>query len=301
MKTALRLLALVLALPLILACALHIANSGSGALPPRAEGALRVATHNVHYIRARHETGRWSVGDWQGRAPSLDAAFKAMEADLVAFQEMETFSGGNSDDVNLARSYLLDRNPGYAAAAIGDWRDFPSTQPIFYRTDRLSLRDQGWFFFSETPERIYARSFDGSYPAFASWAEFATTSGRAFRVLNVHFDAASGDNRLKSAELVVRRLAAWPSDIPVLLLGDLNARAGAPTLDILEEAGFDFAPTEGATYHFDRGVNLFGAIDHIASGAGLTRVGGPVVLRRRFAGDWPSDHYPVIADYRLGD
>ncbi|SLN42283.1 Endonuclease/Exonuclease/phosphatase family protein [Roseivivax jejudonensis] len=300
MRRVRRLLALCLAVPALVACALHIAHSGDPGLPPAQDGAIRVATHNVHYIWGRRATGRWSVGDWEARAPALDAALKATGADLVAFQEMETFEGGNSDARNLARSHLLDANPGYAAAAIGPWRRFPSTQPIFYRPDRLELRDQGWFFFSDMPDTIYSRTFDGSYPAFASWAEFVDPAGRAFRVVNVHFDAGSGENRLKSARLVARRIAPWIDDgQPVLLMGDLNARAGAPTLDILAEAGLDFAPIDGATFHFDLGINLFGAIDHIAASDRFERVTDPVVLRRRFAGDWPSDHYPVVADYRL--
>jgi hypothetical protein len=48
------------------------------------------------------------------------------------------------------------------------------------------------------------------------------------------------------------------------------------------------------------GVNLFGAIDHIAHIGDATPVAAPVVLRQKFAGEWPTDHYPVIVDYRLG-
>ena len=28
----------------------------------------------------------------------------------------------------------------------------------------------------------------------------------------------------------------------------------------------------------------------------MNAVSGPVTLQRKFAGDWPSDHYPVVAD-----
>ncbi|WP_341871944.1 endonuclease/exonuclease/phosphatase family protein [Roseivivax halodurans] len=264
--------------------------------PPKADGAFRAATLNVHYIWGRRATGPWSVGDWEARAPSLAAAVAATDADLIAFQEMETFSGGNSDETNLARDYLLERFPSYEAAAIGDWREFPSTQPIFYRPETLTLRDEGWFFFSDSPDEIYSRTFDGSYPAFASWAEFETPSGARFRAINVHLDAGSGENRLRSAELIADRIASFPEGVPALLLGDLNARAGSRTAGILENAGLTFAPVPGATFHFDHGINLFGAIDHIATGPGLRLAAGPVVLRERFEGDWPSDHYPVVAD-----
>lgn len=266
-----------------------------------APGTLRVATWNVHYIRLDQATGPWSLADWDRRKGPMDDAFKAMGADIVAFQEMESFQGGDDGSVNLARDHLLALNPAYAAAASGDWRVFPSTQPILYHRDRLRLLDQGWFFFSDTPDVIYARTYDGSWPAFASWARFAPRDGGpAFHVVNVHFEYRSGSNRLRSAALVAERIAPWiAAGQPVLLLGDINARAGSATARRLEDAGLVFTPVAGATYHFNRGLGLFGAIDHIAATADVTPAGPPVVLRQRFRGEWPSDHYPVLADLRL--
>ena len=289
---------LMAALLVLVACALQVGNSVDPDLPAKQNGAHRVATHNVHYIWYNRADGPWSRGDWEARAPSMDAAFKALGADIVAFQEMESFAGGNSDDVNLARSYLLERNPDYAAAAVGDWREFPSTQPIFYRTERYELIEQGWFFFSDTPDVIYSRTFDGSYPAFASWARFRPRDGGpVFAVMNVHYEYSSGSNRMLSAELTARRIGPFlERDEPVILTGDLNARLGSPTTETLEAAGLRFLDVPGSTYHFDLGINLFGAIDHIAISPGMNAVSGPVTLQRKFAGDWPSDHYPVVAD-----
>lgn len=272
-------------------------SAGPGLVPPP-PGALRVATHNVHYIITRRETGPWSLGDWERRKPALDAAFKALGADLVAFQEMESFSGGRGSDLNLARDWLLQQNPDYATAATGPWQEFPPTQPILYRRDRLELLDQGWFFFSETPEVIYSRTFNGSWPAFASWAEFRDRrGGAAFRVLNLHLDYSSRSNRQQSVALIRDRLLLWREDgHRVMLLGDLNAWRRAPLLRPLAQAGLRFLPVQGATYHLNRGLNLFGAIDHIALGDGIRALGPPMVLRERLGRVWPSDHYPVVAD-----
>lgn len=286
---------------LLVACGLHLAQSGRTAPAPAPPEALRLATLNVHYILLNRATGRWSVADWTGRRDALDAAFKAMDADVVAFQEMESFAGGDNDDVNLARAFLLERNPGYAAAAIGDWRRFPSTQPILYRRDALRVLDQGWFFFSDSPEVIYSRSFNGSYPAFASWALFQRRAdGRRFHVFNVHFEFSSRSNRHLSAALVRDRMApVVAAGGPVFLLGDLNDLSGSRTMAILEQAGLAFARVPGATYHLNRGVNVLPAIDHIGAAGPAVMVGGPVVLRQKFGGVWPSDHYPVWADFRI--
>lgn len=287
----------------LVAATLLIALVGCGpaAIVPGPDGALRVATQNVHYIILNKPTGSWSVADWEDRKRALDRAFKALDADITAFQEMESFDRGDDGSVNLARDWLLDQNPGYAAGASGDWRNFPSTQPIFYRKDRFALRDQGWFFFSDTPDTIYSRTFDGSYPAFASWVRLRDSrDGKDLTVVNVHFEYKSGSNRLKSAALVADRTASWIADGDrVLLVGDLNARDGSPTLAILERVGFTFPPVPGSTYHMNMGLNLFGAIDHLAVAGPVSIAQAPQVQRRKFAGRWPSDHYAVVGDFRL--
>ena len=285
---------------LVVGCqSLH--HSGGRELAAKPEDALRLATYNVHYILMNENEGRWSVGDWERRKGPLDAAFKAIDADIIAFQEMESFAGDDDDSINLTRHWLLENNPDYAAAAIGDWRTFPSTQPIFYRHDRFEVIDQGWFFYSETPDVIYSRTFDGSYPAFTSWVQFNDRlDGVIFRVVNVHFDYASSENRRRSNELVAKRVGPWvAAGETVFLTGDLNARLGSALHETLEALGLDFVPVRGATYHFNLGLNLFGAIDHIGHTSDAELVDAPIVVRDKFGDVWPTDHYPLVADFRL--
>jgi len=150
----------------------HFRNSGKSPLPANNPETLRIASYNVHYIIVRQDTGPWSLGDWDRRKGPLDQAFKAIDADIIAFQEMESFAGRGQDSPNLTLDWLLQNNPDYAAAAVGPPSAFPSTQPILYRRDLFEVQSQGWFFFSETPDVIYSRTFNGSFPAFASWAVF---------------------------------------------------------------------------------------------------------------------------------
>ncbi len=280
-----------------------VCNSGNAPLPPNDTQTLRVATYIVHYIILGRETGAWSVGDWERRKGPLDMAFKEIDADVIGFQEMESFARGSGNDTNLTLDWLLTNNPSYAAAAVGDPAAFPSTQPILYRSDKLAVLDQGWFFFSETPDVIYSRTFNGSFPAFASWAQFADqASGEVFRVVNIHTDYASLSNRQKSIALVAERIAPWIAQGETLfVIGDLNARLGGRLVNTLEDTGLSFAPVSGATYHFNRGINLFGAVGHIASTDHAQLVGDPIVLRKKYAGEWPTDHYPLVADFQLGN
>lgn len=281
----------------LFALAVACTTTAAQTLANKGPEALRVGTYNVHYIILGKQTGAWSVGDWERRKGPLDAAFKTLDVDVIGFQEMESFARG-SNGVNLTLDWLLDQNPEFAAAAVGDPKVFPSTQPILYRTDRLRKLDQGWFFFADTPDVIYARTFNGSFPAFASTAKFQDKqTGAEFHVVNVHFEYKSRSNRQLSAALVVERIQPLiEAGENVILIGDLNARTGAKTQNILTGAGLGFLPVDGSTYHLNRGLNLFGSIDHIGLTNGLSAMGETFVLREKFDGEWPTDHYPVIAD-----
>ena len=292
--------ALLCLLLLVTGCQM-VRHSSGPVLAEPVTGSLRLATYNVHYIWLSRDDVTWGTGHWEQRRGPLDAAFKSLDADIVAFQEMESFAGGNADNVNLARDWLSSNNPDYSVAAIGPWQSFPSTQPVFYRHELYGVSDQGWFFFSETPDVIYSRTFNGSYPAFASWVKFVNLqTSSPFYVVNLHTDYASLENRSRSIELVAQRISPWVAEgTAVFVAGDFNARAGSGLHRTLESAGLEFVPVRGSTYHFNRGLNLFGAIDHIAHTPNAVSVNKPVVVREKFGTVWPTDHYPVVADFML--
>ena len=299
-KIALIFCVVVVAMLLVAGCQI-LRHSTGPALTTAANGALRVATYNVHYVILNRKTGAWGTDHWEKRKVPMDTAFKTLNADIVATQEMETFAGGNNDSTNLTREWLLENNPGYNVAATGPWQSFPSTQPIFYRHEKLALVDQGWFFFSETPDQIYSRTFNGSYPAFASWAKFeVTASSHTFSVVNVHTDFSSRENRSKSVALIAKRIKPWiENNERVFVVGDLNARHGSSLHKQLESVGVEFVKIKGSTYHFNRGLHLFGAIDHIGYTNNVTPVTEATVVRNKFGKTWPTDHYPVVADFYL--
>ncbi|MFW5684295.1 MAG: endonuclease/exonuclease/phosphatase family protein [Spirochaetota bacterium] len=257
--------------------------------------AFRIATFNVHYLSLRDDTM-----DWPGRRDAVARVLEEIDADIVAFQEMETFGGGSFHTENRQLDFVLDRLPEMRAAAVGDPETYPSTQPVLYRASRFEALDQGFFFFSPTPDEIYSRPWHARFPAFASWVRLRDTTSRAtFTVYNVHFDAQSPRNRLKSAHLVVNRLISRPyPDDPVIVTGDFNAPSFFPTMRTLLDAGLHRAPTSGSTYHFNRGINLIPGIDHIL-GSRSIRFDGTTVIRRSYGGRFPSDHYPVVARVAL--
>ncbi|MCT4558902.1 MAG: hypothetical protein N4A61_12700 [Pelagimonas sp.] len=202
--------------------------------------------------------------------------------------------------VNLARDWLLDRNPDYGLAATGDWHVFPTRQPIFYRKDRLTLLDQGGVYFEDDTEVARQTQYREFWIYYCSWAKFADHTGAEFTVYNLHFHYHDPNKRLEAAN----RLAAHVRPLiakgeTVFVLGDTNSLDDWAALRVLRDAGLQMLQDKGATFHFNAGLGLFGGIDRIGAVPGARVLGGPWVISRRFQGQFPSDHYPVAADFAL--
>lgn len=258
--------------------------------------SFRAATFNIHYI-----TEPDGLAKWEARRAAVTAVLKDINADIIGFQEMETFAGSKFNRVNRQREWILQTVPGYAAAAVGDPAKFPSTQPVFYRPERFELLNQGWFFYSDTPDVIYSRSFDGGFDYYTVTARFRSRqTGKAFTVFNVHTDIRSIGNRKRAIAMIAARAkAAIDTGEPVLMLGDFNAMWFGANMQALEAVGLAGTRLKRPTYHFGIGAGLTPAIDHILHGPGLNRVGEATIHKQRTGGVYPSDHFPVSAKYKL--
>jgi len=258
-------------------------------LSPGTNGMV-VGTFNVHYI-----TPQDTSMVWKERRDAVVDAVRAGDPDIIGFQEMETFTGGHVGTSNLQLDWLRSHLPGLSFAAVGDPYRYPWTQPIAFRSERFTLIEQGFFFFSPTPDLIYSRPWFGRYPSFCSWIRLLDTqTDTVFYVYNVHVDNENVRDRRKSVELVARRMSErqHPEE-PLILLGDFNSPWFFKPVRILRRTGLTVEHTTGSTYHFDRGLNIIPAIDHVLLSVAF-RHGATRVLRQKFDGVWPSDHYPVF-------
>ncbi len=251
---------------------------------------MSVASFNVHYLSQRHPDRL----PWEERREAVSQAVNELKADIIGFQEVENWVGRGQFGDNIQLQWILTQSPQYAAAAVGDPDMYPETQPILYRPDKFTPLQQGFFYFSETPDLIYSRPWDQSFPSYASWVQFLNLSNnQSFRVVNVHFDHSSKINRHGAAGLVTERIQPWLEEKePVIVLGDFNALSWFETMDILRDAGLHLADPEGSTFHFNRGLNLFPAIDHVLF-SGFEQREETLRLNKKYDGVWPSDHYPI--------
>jgi len=261
------------------------------------DSAIRFASFNIHYVAS----GQTKL-NWDNRKHAVIRALEDLDADIIAFQEMETFAGGSYNVENQQLDWISQHLAEYTAGAYGDARVYPNTQPILFRSDRFSQKRQGFFFFSNTPDVIYSRTFNGSWPAFCSWTVLTDREqNRDLHVFNVHFEYRSMGNRGKSAALVASRIAPLvAAGKAVVLLGDINAFSFLPTTSTLKSIPLELSPPSGPTFHFNRGLNLVPAIDHLFFSSGFTQTGKTHRLMKTYNDIWPTDHYPIAADLLLG-
>ena len=288
----------ILALAILVVAGHGLAGVAAGPQPDAGDGTFRVATFNIGYIRDPSGLPRW-----ERRRAAVAKVLQDAKADIIAFQEMETFAGGKFNPVNRQLDFVLAALPGHAATALGDPRQFPSTQPVLYRTDLFEPVEQGWFYFSETPDVLFSRSFDGGFDHYASTATLRhKASGRLVSVINLHTDIRSTVNRMGAARLIAERARARiDAGEAVIVLGDFNAHAGSPVLRTIRQAGLAGGEGLAPTFHMGIGLPIRLAIDHVLSGPGLEPDGPVIVHRAAPGGRYPSDHYPVSQDYRFSD
>lgn len=268
--------------------------AGQHEVPPR-QGNLRVATLNVHYIF----DGQQRLA-WEPRADAVVAALRAIDADIVGFQEMETFAGGSSNASNRQLDTIRAAFDQYRVVAAGDPSRFPNTQPLLVRSERFTVLREGFFFFSPEPDRLYSRQWNGRPSYYAVWAELHDrASATTLFVVNLHLDHSSVANRVRSTRLVRDRVGSLAASADALvIMGDFNSPGVGRPRRLARDLDLSVAPRNGASFHFNRGVHLVPAVDHIVYSASL-QLHGSATVRARPDGVWPSDHHPVLADFTI--
>lgn len=257
---------------------------------PLAAQALRVMTFNVRLPMATD-----GADDWPHRRALLAATIRAQAPDVIGTQELYREQG----------DAIVADVPGYAWFGAGRrGGDGDEHMGVFYRTDRLRVVESGDFWLSDTPDVPGSITWGNLYPRMATWALFERIADRRrFYVFDTHFPYRDEDEdaRVRCARLLLQRIDALPSGLPVVLLGDFNTAPGGRTHRRLAQALQDawlVAPRrigpEG-TFHAFSGTPQ-ARIDWI-----LVRGLAPVRVRTLTTsahGRFPSDHFPVLADLR---
>jgi endonuclease/exonuclease/phosphatase family metal-dependent hydrolase len=83
------------------------------------------------------------------------------------------------------------------------------------------------------------------------------------------------------------------SEDGVIVIGDFNSPRFFRPVQIVADSDLSVAQSKGSTFHFNRGINIQPAIDHVLYSQAFAYK-STLVIRDRFDNQWPSDHYPVV-------
>lgn len=258
---------------------------------------IKIMTFNLRYDKPD-----WGNQAWPARKQAVATIISQELPDILGTQEGKTHQ-------LLDLCQLL---PNYQSVG-GDrtGRGYDEHCAIFYNTQRLTCLKQGDFWLSETPEipGSIAAHWGNSLPRMVSWGVFQMAGGsQKIAIYNTHLDYNSIHARELSSQLICERMSQhYSPDSPLFLLGDFNDEPNSicrqtflkplsSDLQLFDVLG-GLKLSQQLTFHDFTG-QAFAAIDTIYYDTRV-RLGAVNVNRLQIEGIWPSDHFPVSAEFEL--
>lgn len=258
---------------------------------PAAAGELKVMSFNVRTLAAQDGPNAWDK-----RRELFADTIRRQHPDVIGTQEL--FKQQGDDTVQRLPEYTWfgrDRFGAHAEEHMG----------IFYRKDRLKLVESGDFWLSDTPDKVASITWGNVFPRMVNWALFERLDDhKRFYLLDTHFPYRDQDEdaRTKGAREMAAWIAKLPADVPVIVTGDFNTEPSSEAHKVLTASlkdAWDTVPKrEGPakTFHDFTGKPTV-QIDWILyRGVKANRM---ETLTTSKDGRYPSDHFPVVADFTL--
>lgn len=252
-------------------------------------------TYNIRYSTPNDEENWWEL-----RKEWVADVIKFYEPDVMGIQE------GLHNQVQFLDSALSS----YAYVGVGrdDARELGEYAAIFYNKDRLAVLNSGTFWLSDTPDEP-SFGWGANFRRIATWAKFkAKESGDEFLVFNAHLDHETPIARLNAVKLIVEKAEAWnKQELPVIVMGDLNAPPESPPIQYLSSKMNDSKLESKTTpigpigtYNgFDVNHLLDNRIDYIFVDKSINVQKYAVISETREY-KTPSDHLPVFIKFLFG-
>jgi endonuclease/exonuclease/phosphatase family metal-dependent hydrolase len=230
--------------------------------------------------------------NWPLRNRAYPALLKAHLCDFYVFQEANGFQIDFLAELLEGYAYIGRRSPA------PDWWQ---NNVIFFHQRWQCTLDRH-IFLSETPH-VESKYADSRWPRQCTMGGF-DCDGRRLICATTHFDFDDHVQR-RSARLVQQQINQISDKDPVLLAGDFNCAPGSPCYkaftDQNESHGPQFnnafdPPPYAGTYHGFSGTSEAPPIDWILY-RGEIRVRSAQVIEQSFEGFYPSDHFPLLAEF----
>lgn len=251
-----------------------------------------------------------SRNKWNNRGEMAAKLIRSSGADILGVQEL--LPGMREDLVRMLPEYAVIGSGRYLGVKPGN----DEHSDIFVRKDKAEIMDYKTFWLSKHPEKAGSRGLLALFPRICTVAELCLrVSGRKIRVFNTHLDCVSSFARVVGVKTILSYMDYFnkAEKLPVILMGDMNAKPGSRAIQILREqktGGKELALndiyvscSEGQIHnslHRFRGKIKEGRqpIDYIFVSDDFDTVEYRICTED-YGGKYPSDHFPLMASVRL--
>jgi len=231
---------------------------------------------------------------WGYRKAGVAEFLQTHRADFIGLQEANDFQVDFVDHELVEYAYIGMRNP-----APRFWQN----NVLFYNPQWRCI-SQKHLYLSLTPD-IPSRFSESQWPRQCTIGLFEKDQ-RQLICINTHFDFKPTVQR-KSARFVLDQVSLLPSNSSVVLMGDFNATpesdchmnlTGHETGTAADWPSFEnvFVEPYPGTFHGFSGDSIGGCIDWILYRGDIVP-DDCVVIRATFNGIYPSDHFPIRAQF----
>ncbi len=265
------------------------------AMNPLHAQPVRVMTYNI-----RLDNPADGLNAWSNRKEFLIEQIKKANPDIIGVQE------SLPNQVTYLASALSD----YEKVGVGrDENGQGESTTIFFRKKRFELKEHHQFWLSETPDSL-SKGWDAAIRRICTYALLYDKQAKlSCWIFNTHFDHVGSVARLKSAELILKKISeANTAGLPVVLMGDFNA---TPESAPIQKLGVDLrdarliamkrmAGPEGSFNAFDSSHLAQALIDHVFVSPHITVKEYSVLVESRES-RYPSDHFPVLVEVSWPD
>ena len=253
------------------------------------DGSLKIMTFNLRYASNK------APNAWPVRRPVMKECIKSVDPDVFGTQE------GLYPQLKDIEQDLGD----YAWIGVGrDGGSHGEFMAVFYKKSRLEPLEYDYFWLSDTPNVVASTTWGNTNRRMVTWVKFRDRqTNKQFYFWNTHLDHQIQTAREKAAELIRKRVEALGMSLPIILVGDFNAKAKSnKAYDILTEGGFfkdAWTAEEAGTFHgFTGKAENLGRIDWIFTRGEVTAE-QPKIIKFEKDGQWPSDHWPVATTVKM--
>ncbi|MCX6228510.1 MAG: endonuclease/exonuclease/phosphatase family protein [Bacteroidia bacterium] len=259
-----------------------------------AQKPMNVITYNIRYNNPGD-----GENSWPKRREAVVKLLKTHKADIFCVQEALFDQVMNLKDGMKTFDYVgVGRDDGNVNGEFS---------AIFYNSHRYTLLENGTFWLSKTPQTP-SKSWDAALNRICTWARLKENDTyKTFYVFNTHFDHIGVTARIRSAELILKKISeiADRKD-PLLLTGDFNLTPEERPLLVIKQKLKDArqitieAPKGpmGTFNDFDIQSKLEKRIDYIFVNK-MVEVNNYKVITDSNNNRYPSDHLPVWIEAQL--